>query len=81
MDKSSRQRQGSQTDKNTDIPPVPAEELVEIGNEQHPDTADDHSDRARRDHSEREGGGDQDIDTAGQIPGNKATDSKEPTDV
>ena len=30
------------------------------------------------DHSEREWGGDQDIDTAGMIPGNKATDSDEP---
>ena len=31
------------------------------------------------DHSEREWGGDQDIDTAGMIPGNKATDEDEPT--
>ena len=31
------------------------------------------------DHSEREWGGDQDIDTAGMVPGNKATDNKEPT--
>lgn len=31
------------------------------------------------DHSEREGGGDQDIDTAGMVPGNKATDDDEPT--
>jgi hypothetical protein len=31
------------------------------------------------DHSEREGGGDQDIDTAGMIPSNKATDDDEPT--
>jgi hypothetical protein len=29
-------------------------------------------------HSEREWGGDQDIDTAGQVPDNKATDDKEP---
>ena len=35
---------------------------------------------AQSDHSEREWGGDQDIDTAGMIPGNKATDdSDEPT--
>jgi hypothetical protein len=31
------------------------------------------------DHAERTWGGDQDIDTAGMIPGNKATDDKEPT--
>jgi hypothetical protein len=31
------------------------------------------------DHSEREWGGDQDIDTAGMIPGNKATEDDEPT--
>ena len=31
------------------------------------------------DHSERAWGGDQDIDTAGMIPGNKATDNDEPT--
>ena len=31
------------------------------------------------DHSEREWGGDQDIDTAGMVPGNKATDDDEPT--
>jgi hypothetical protein len=31
------------------------------------------------DHSEREWGGDQDIDTAGMIPGNKASDDDEPT--
>lgn len=30
------------------------------------------------DHSEREGGGDQDIDTAGLVPGNMATDNGEP---
>ena len=30
------------------------------------------------DHSEREWGGDQDIDTAGMVPGNKATDNNEP---
>lgn len=34
---------------------------------------------AKRDHSERAWGGDQDIDTAGMIPGNKATDRDEPT--
>lgn len=40
----------------------------------------DHSERQpQRDHSEREWGGDQDIDTAGMVPGNKATDGKEPT--
>ena len=31
------------------------------------------------DHSERAWGGDQDIDTAGMVPGNKATNNKEPT--
>jgi len=30
------------------------------------------------DHSERAWGGDQDIDTAGMVPGNKATDDDEP---
>jgi len=30
-------------------------------------------------HSEREWGDDQDIDTAGMVPGNKATDDDEPT--
>lgn len=34
---------------------------------------------AAPDHSEREWGGDQDIDTAGMIPGNKATEDDEPT--
>jgi hypothetical protein len=46
------------------------------------DTADDQAERPvepRRDHSERPDGGDQDVDTAGMIPGNKATDSKDPT--
>ena len=62
-----------------DLPPVPAEDMVEIGNEQLPEAAEDHSDRPRRDHSEREGGGDQDIDTAGQVPGNKATTSNDAT--
>ena len=31
------------------------------------------------DHSEREWGGDQDIDTAGQVPGEKATDVDDAT--
>jgi hypothetical protein len=31
------------------------------------------------DHSEREWGGDQDIDTAGQVPGNMATDIDDAT--
>ena len=35
--------------------------------------------KPQRDHSEREWGGDQDIDTAGMVPGNKATDDDEPT--
>ena len=35
--------------------------------------------RGQADHSEREWGGDQDIDTAGMIPGNKATEDDEPT--
>jgi hypothetical protein len=30
------------------------------------------------DHSERAWGGDQDIDTAGMVPGNKATEDDEP---
>jgi hypothetical protein len=34
---------------------------------------------ARPDHSEREWGGDQDIDTAGQVPGNMATDVDDAT--
>jgi hypothetical protein len=34
---------------------------------------------ANDDHSEAEWGGDQDIDTAGLVPGNKATDEDEPT--
>jgi hypothetical protein len=34
---------------------------------------------ARPDHSEREGGGDQDIDTAGQVPGEMATDRDDAT--
>ncbi len=38
-----------------------------------------HLENAQPDHSEREWGGDQDIDTAGMIPGNKATDDHEPT--
>jgi hypothetical protein len=33
-----------------------------------------HQSDAKPDHSEREGGGDQDIDTAGLVPGNKATE-------
>ena len=35
--------------------------------------------KGKKDHSERESGGDQDIDTAGMVPGNKATDDEEPT--
>jgi hypothetical protein len=66
-------------DRTNDISPLPTEDMVEIGSEQHPHTADDHSDRPRRDHSEREAGGDQDIDTAGQIPGNSATANKDAT--
>jgi hypothetical protein len=33
----------------------------------------------RKDHSEREWGGDQDIDTAGQVPGEMATDVDDAT--
>jgi hypothetical protein len=66
-------------ERNDDVRPLPAEDVVNVGGEQgQSGTADDHSDRPRRDHSEREGGSDQDIDTAGQVPGNKATDNKEP---
>jgi hypothetical protein len=68
-----------ESQRRTDLPPIPDEEMVEIGSEQHPNTANDQSDRPRRDHSEREGGGDQDIDTAGQVPGDKATDNKDGT--
>ena len=32
-------------------------------------------------HSEREWGGDQDIDTAGQVPGEMATDDDEATEI
>jgi len=35
--------------------------------------------KPRRDHSERIGGGDQDIDTAGMVPGNKATKNTDAT--
>ena len=82
MSHAKQKNQGINPDRqrHTDLPPVPDEEMVEIGSEQHPSTAGDHADRPRRDHSEREGGGDQDIDTAGQVPGNKAADSKSPTD-
>lgn len=67
MSEPTQKKQGRNLDsqRHADVPPVPAEEMVEIGSEQHPDVADDHS--------ERESGGDQDIDTAGQVPGNKAT--------
>ena len=75
----SKQHTNPNREQNADIPPVPTEDMVDIGSEQHPHTANDHSDRPRRDHSEREAGGDQDIDTAGQIPGNKATDDKDAT--
>lgn len=37
------------------------------------DTANDEP-RQHTDHSEREGGGDQDIDTAGQVPGEMVTE-------
>jgi len=81
MNQGKLKNQGMSPDRqlHTDLPPVPDEEMLEIGSEQHPNTANDLPDRPRRDHSEREGGGDQDIDTAGQVPGNKATDSKDVT--
>jgi hypothetical protein len=64
--------------KKSDVRPLPNEELINPGGEQgeQSDTADDHSDRPmkpEKDHSERAGGGDQDIDTAGMVPGNMAT--------
>ena len=37
-----------------------------------------HRGAPQRDHSERAAGGDQDIDTAGMVPGNKATKSTDP---
>jgi hypothetical protein len=37
------------------------------------------TDTGRPDHSEREWGGDQDIDTAGQVPGEMATDTDDAT--
>jgi hypothetical protein len=74
----------------SDVQPLPNEEITNPGGEhkQQSDTADDHSDRPmkpahpaepQKDHSERAGGGDQDIDTAGMVPGNKATKNTEPT--
>jgi hypothetical protein len=66
-----------------DIKPLPNEEVINPGGEQgDQDTADDHSDRPvkpEKDHSERSGGGDQDIDTAGLVPGNKATKNTDAT--
>jgi hypothetical protein len=67
-----------------DITPLPNEDLINPGGEQgeQQDTADDKSDRPmepRKDHSERSGGGDQDIDTAGMVPGNKATKNTDAT--
>lgn len=63
-----------------DLKPLPNEEVISPGGDQEEqsDTADDHGDRPmkpQKDHSERSGGGDQDIDTAGLVPGNKATDT------
>jgi hypothetical protein len=73
----------------SDVQPLPHEDVINRGEQgEQSDTADDHSERpmkpARRqepqkDHSERSGGGDQDIDTAGLVPGNKATPNTEPT--
>jgi hypothetical protein len=37
------------------------------------------TDTGRDDHSEREWGGDQDIDTAGQVPGEMVTDEDDAT--
>ena len=85
MSEPNEKKHGSvpQHERHADIRSLPAEDLVNPGGEQgeQSDTADDHSKRPMkpRDHSDRQGGGDQDIDTAGQVPGNKATDSKEPT--
>ena len=79
--------------KTTNVPRLPAEDVTNVpateleervgGDERaHHDTAHDRSKRDREpqpDHSEREGGDDQDIDTAGMVPGNKATKNTEPT--
>jgi hypothetical protein len=67
-----------------DMKPLPNEEVISPGGEQgeQSGTADDHSERPmkpRKDHGERRGGGDQDIDTAGMVPGNKATKNTDAT--
>lgn len=69
-----RKNQGvpPQQDRHADIPRLPAEDIVDVtGDPGQPwDSADEHSDQplAQPDHSERKSGGDQDIDTAGQVP-------------
>jgi hypothetical protein len=67
-----------------DMKPLPNEDVINPGGEQgqQQDTADDHSERPvkpQEDHSERSGGGDQDIDTAGMVPGNKVTKNTDAT--
>ena len=83
MSEPNQKKPGSVTqhDPKSDIQRLPPDDVANVDRKQRPqsDSDDDHSDRPRRDHSEREGGGDQDIDTAGQVPGNKATDDKDPT--
>jgi hypothetical protein len=55
------------------------EQNVSLDGQMGPDEIDDPDELARNQeakmHSEREVAGDQDIDTAGMIPGNKATDT------
>lgn len=51
------------------------EQIPEFQGDQDRDVANDE----RTDHSEREWGGDQDIDTAGQVPGEMATDVDDAT--
>jgi hypothetical protein len=67
-----------------DVRPLPNEEIINPGGEQgqQSDTADDHAERPmkpQKDHAERSGGGDQDIDTAGVVPENNATKNTDAT--
>lgn len=61
-----------------DMKPLPNEDVINPGGEQgQQDSADDHSEppvKPPKDHSERSGGGDQDIDTAGMVPGHRNTE-------
>jgi len=89
--KKDHQREDSANASGADVPRLPAEDVADTttsdvekgigGDRSRRDVADERTRREapQPDHSERAGGDDQDIDTAGMVPGDKATDNKTPT--